>query len=498
MKKQFALLSGILAIAAASHAQTVIYVDDDATGNNDGTSWTDAYTDLSVALNVNTVENAQIWIAEGFYTRFSSNQSFVIDNNEDLYGGFSGNETDLNQRDIENNPTILSGDVNWDDSGAFSIGNITLTENAKRIIDVQSNGDVIINGLIIERAFSTNSAGNGIGVSSTNLQSLTVQHCKIRENIGLNRAGLMYYSDVNNSEFNFFNNQVEDNVNLGNSAFTIEFRSTGNVTSATSTAHVVNNLFRNNTANNPNVGGTCGRFTNTADNCALTVNFLNNTVVDNSQGTNPTYTSPFCYEIAGSATSSVVVFVNNNIFYQNTGATQIMSQSNSSSPNAYVSTSGSWQNVQDFPDLESYTNTTVVSTSPFMDYNNDNFVPISSFQTTGRYQAYLTTYPTLALNYVNRLTQSGAIGIGAHQAADASLKEETNSLKVFPNPASDYIEINSDEIFEAFAIYTMNGQLVKSGKLESTTIDIRSLTSGSYVLVVDNKNHSVEKQLIIE
>ena len=59
-------------------------------------------------------------------------------------------------------------------------------------------------------------------------------------------------------------------------------------------------------------------------------------------------------------------------------------------------------------------------------------------------------------------------------------------------------EINCDEKFGEFAIYSVNGQLLKSGELESTTIDISSLTSGSYVLVVDNKNHSVEKQLIIE
>ncbi|UCG88236.1 MAG: hypothetical protein JSW71_06735, partial [Gemmatimonadota bacterium] len=47
------LAVSILAFKAVSaQAQTVIYVDDDAPGANDGSSWTDAFRDLQDALAI--------------------------------------------------------------------------------------------------------------------------------------------------------------------------------------------------------------------------------------------------------------------------------------------------------------------------------------------------------------------------------------------------------------------------------------------------------------
>jgi len=99
-----------------------LYVDTDATGANDGSSWTDAYTDLQSALAVAT-SNDEVWIAEGTYVPGdTTSKSFTITGAQDgleLYGGFGGSESSRSARDPAVHPTVLSGDIDGDD-GSFA------------------------------------------------------------------------------------------------------------------------------------------------------------------------------------------------------------------------------------------------------------------------------------------------------------------------------------------------------------------------------------------
>ncbi len=96
----------------------VWYVNGQALGANDGTSWADAFMDLHDALAV-AVAGDEVWIAAGTYKpdrgTGDRNMSFLIPAGVALYGGFDGWETDREQRDRVPNPTILSGDLNGDD-----------------------------------------------------------------------------------------------------------------------------------------------------------------------------------------------------------------------------------------------------------------------------------------------------------------------------------------------------------------------------------------------
>jgi hypothetical protein len=94
-------------------AQSVWYVNDDALGSNDGRSWSNAFTDLQSALNV-AQSGDQVWVASGTYKPTSGldrTASFVLVGGVALYGGFSGSESVLNQRDYTRNQTILSGEL---------------------------------------------------------------------------------------------------------------------------------------------------------------------------------------------------------------------------------------------------------------------------------------------------------------------------------------------------------------------------------------------------
>ncbi|MHC5055677.1 MAG: choice-of-anchor Q domain-containing protein [Planctomycetota bacterium] len=89
----------------------LIFVDADATGGNDGTSWLDAYTDLQDALAAATA-GYEIWVAAGTYVPGGARtDTFQLIAGVDIYGGFAGHETLLEQRIWTANPTILSGEI---------------------------------------------------------------------------------------------------------------------------------------------------------------------------------------------------------------------------------------------------------------------------------------------------------------------------------------------------------------------------------------------------
>jgi len=98
----------------------IIYVDADAPDGGDGTSWGIAFNTPKDALGA-AGPGSEIWIAEGVYTPEEDDPSgwLQIDGDMDgiqFYGGFAGNETRRSQRDPREHRSILSGDVDNDDT----------------------------------------------------------------------------------------------------------------------------------------------------------------------------------------------------------------------------------------------------------------------------------------------------------------------------------------------------------------------------------------------
>jgi L-ascorbate metabolism protein UlaG (beta-lactamase superfamily) len=106
----------------------IIYVDDDATGANDGSSWENACVYLQDALAAaNLFEKPlEVRVAQGTYRPNQGlmaipefdwrTTTFQLINGVTLKGGYAGSsQPDPNARDIELYGTILSGDLNGDD-----------------------------------------------------------------------------------------------------------------------------------------------------------------------------------------------------------------------------------------------------------------------------------------------------------------------------------------------------------------------------------------------
>jgi hypothetical protein len=130
-----------------------IYVNLAATGANNGTSWANAYTSLQTAINA-AGAGSQVWVAAGTYkptsyldpkvTNDPRSRFFLLKGGVSVLGGFAGMETQLDQRDVEANPTILSGDFSGNDSatwppvvgndGNVGSGDFTRSENAYHVV----------------------------------------------------------------------------------------------------------------------------------------------------------------------------------------------------------------------------------------------------------------------------------------------------------------------------------------------------------------------------
>ncbi len=118
----------VLTMGTLAHAD-VIYVNDDAGGANTGTSWTDAFGELQSALAV-VQAGDEIWVATGTYrpdydagteTHTGAREaSFELISGVEIYGGFDGTESVLDDRAGLFGATVLSGDLNGNDGPGFT------------------------------------------------------------------------------------------------------------------------------------------------------------------------------------------------------------------------------------------------------------------------------------------------------------------------------------------------------------------------------------------
>ena len=148
-------------------AYSVIYVNQDATGSNDGTSWDDAYSNLQDGLTLaQGCSGAEIWVATGVYTPgLSQSDTFSLTSDIALYGGFAATETLRSERDWKTNLTILSGDIAGDD---ITDGNSIVTDttningsNSYHVVSVDGSANSITETAVLDGFTITAGDANG-------------------------------------------------------------------------------------------------------------------------------------------------------------------------------------------------------------------------------------------------------------------------------------------------------------------------------------------------
>lgn len=73
-----------------------------------------------------------------------------------------------------------------------------------------------------------------------------------------------------------------------------------------------------------------------------------------------------------------------------------------------------------------------------------------------------------------------------------------NKFKITPNPASDYINIITNEVIDEIELYNLLGSLVIRESAVGSQIDISNLDSGIYLLSIHSGSKKVTKKIVIE
>lgn len=196
----FLLSFFLLMLCSAGMAKT-IYVDDDAAGANDGTSWDNAYVFLQEALRDAGLaeEPVEIRVAQGIYRPNGGlvaipefdwrTTTFQFLNGVTLQGGYAGlSEPDPNARDVSTYETILSGDLNDDDEPNFA----NHSENSYHVVTGSDTDETaVLDGFTI-------TGGNADGITPydrgggmyNNSGKPTLINCLLIENWGHSGGGM--------------------------------------------------------------------------------------------------------------------------------------------------------------------------------------------------------------------------------------------------------------------------------------------------------------------
>ncbi len=241
---------------ASLPALNVIYVTPSGTGDQSGSSWLNATSNLRQAM---TNSGYQVWAAAGTYYPTSGTDrtaAFSLAENVQVYGGFTGSETSLSERNWARYRTILSGDI-----GVRGV-------NSDNSFNVVSNANIEALSVLDGFTITLGRGAYGGGVFNYNA-SPVFTNCAFVNNQATQQGGAIYSTGFEGSPVNqctFSNNsagQAGGAIYFNSSAFIENCAFADNSSSVggaicfddSEYEYVFNCLFVGNTVSGPKASG---------------------------------------------------------------------------------------------------------------------------------------------------------------------------------------------------------------------------------------------------
>lgn len=203
------------------------YVNMNGNDEHNGQSWESAYQTIKKARD-SAFDYDQIWIAAGVY---QEEDTITISENISVYGGFSGTEINLIERDINTNQVIIDGNekhrcitnagtldglyiCNGNESTCGGIGNVGAVINCTVYNNTAQSGSGIHNyGTVTDCIVYGNTAtysGGGIKNSYG-----TISNCTVYNNTAEDYGGGIQNSHGTIENCNVYNNKVTSSNSYG-------------------------------------------------------------------------------------------------------------------------------------------------------------------------------------------------------------------------------------------------------------------------------------------
>jgi hypothetical protein len=180
-KSKTNLSIAVLLIGYTASISANVYYVKQGSVNGNGSSWANAFNNLDSALAAVKSDGHvdQIWVAKGTYKPskvYAPNgivggaygvntpnlKTFDLPSNVSIYGGFVGNETNINARNRDANPTILSGDLAGND---INDPNHTQTNKSDNVWHILNAGNDIsqtgVTGVVLDSIIVTDGYAGG-------------------------------------------------------------------------------------------------------------------------------------------------------------------------------------------------------------------------------------------------------------------------------------------------------------------------------------------------